>query len=413
MVETMSMKANPHLSADDIVAQYIKAGALLGNKLDYEHKLAFHVILGSILKDVKFPIGGKYEDLRFHLMLVRDSGFGKKLVASLAELLSQMASAIMNSMTYFTTAALIGTLDSEGKQINGLADTSDILLVKESAVVFKTSQTEHSSDILEIFNRILDTPCPQVILKQLAKGAVVCNTSASLFFTTYPFAVLSEQKNVGFFQRVFFSYKRASLSDAEANIDWTIDNLSNDQVEQVKEELRPVVERILELRGWLKLHNKFNFDKVIDALKVSTEIFKSKFRDIADEERAKTFIVRKFNQMLILAMHHAALDLREDVNESDISYAQGLTLNSIQELEAYFEEFSMDVEYNNVKRYLYKLQTKGVESIELTKIFRALHINPTRVLNLLAGEGLIEIVPLKTGGRYIHLVKIKRKLFHE
>lgn len=189
--------------------RFVKAYLSTANKWSIRNErmntLGMFVILSQCIRDREYEYGAMGLDLRIHGMCFQGSGSGKDPLINFMMEICKRIGLKMISMSTITSAGLIGTVTPDGEPVVGPAAYADIIAFKESSNIMHTANTTHSSDLLNLFNAILDKNGH--VEKQLAHGTLSYDSHVSFMGTSYPSNIQINMLRTGFLPRMLITYK--------------------------------------------------------------------------------------------------------------------------------------------------------------------------------------------------------------
>jgi hypothetical protein len=158
----------------------------VGDRHSFENK---HLHVGLGLSLVSQAVGNAYfltgdseQSTRVHPLIIQGSGTGKDPAFNFAKLVADEAGLKMRDVNDVTNAGLIGTVQ-QGDPEPGLAKTADVIGFREATSLFRTTKQEHSANLAENLNQVLDG---QEVSRNLAGGKLEYQPDCTLVGTTYP-----------------------------------------------------------------------------------------------------------------------------------------------------------------------------------------------------------------------------------
>lgn len=364
------------MKADDYVKLYAETvGKKVSYKLKPSHILNFHAVLGACLKDQYVPRGGTDVDLRIHPFVIRPSGSGKALVYDLAEELAEKVGLIWVTRNKITEAGLIGTIRShKGEQIliYGDAYNCDIIGFTEASLLLK------DTNLCKNFNTLMDRK--GVVSRKLAIGEITYRTRATVVLSSFPNRLVYDHLQTGFMQRCTVYYERLPLRYYREVMEWLAKKYGHDSRPRVARELAKIADRLKLIREY-----EFKFDLNGDAEKAMFTLGENFEKMVKPYpyftgEVLKTFGTRWSEQILKLASHHAALELRGQLTKRDVDYGLRIGLGNLRSVSAFINDYYIkDKNYRRLEKQLEKFKEKR-KTVKLSALAR--NLKPIKVTQI-------------------------------
>jgi len=240
-------------SMKEIEDKFVEMSSLVSFNNEVPARMIFYSLMGAYLKNVKIRLGANEIDLRLSFIWLQPSRTGKGQLFKVAEDICKDLSISYTMETDFTTAGLIGTIDTEAQKHNikyGLSPenpyiegrhrdyeykdpviygdlcTKDIIFVPEAKKVF--SERAYSEQLLTDLQPVLDYPGR--VYKRLAKGEIMYECFPTLMMTSYAYKgmerAITEQ---GFFQRCQFLVRNLTIEEVQEMRDYQDEEALNGQ----------------------------------------------------------------------------------------------------------------------------------------------------------------------------------------
>ncbi len=349
-------------------------------------KLAFHVIVGQLFKNVKFYLGNRPIDMRVHLFYVSDSGSGKSsaisFIKNVANSLNIPTAVIRGEVS---EAGLIGSYVlvrkiEDGKAVDKIElqegvlkslANGGIIIFDEAGFVLKSEEKQYTKNLLGYLQAAMDEPPNNLITKITALGEIVFSPLASFIFLTYPIPFkIMEVLRGGFFQRLILYFRKVS------KVEW--ENIKNEYLRKLAEEnikldlstniqYTNLINELREIKEWVE-----NSKPQLKFTKEAKE-FLNNFYKKFDERYGKfegekgdlfnSFRIRSMVEICKLAGHYAILNRRDKVVLEDVEKASNLIFDCLDSLvsflewasEAYVKKESWEIYWERVRKEWYVL----------------------------------------------------------
>jgi hypothetical protein len=292
-----------------------------------------HSVIGAILREVRIHYDAENVDMRTSLLVIQDSGTGKKPAMEFSEKIVQgvLPDFVVKRRSNLTSAGAVGTLTeaeiieptSKTKiktyiPVYGDLKTTDFLSISEAGSLLETKMDQFGNDLLRNICESQDTD--NKISKKLAKGEVPEFTSKTVLslWTVPPSNINKLVTQTGLIQRFIPVFKTVTLSEYKSLRTEIISSLGQ-EVDEASN-IQPVVD-ILKNKP---LIDKFHFGSdTKKAICSKALVLDGILLDVGAEyvDRLKSFTVRRDLLMAKLAAQHAWLDERSNVEPEDVEYA--------------------------------------------------------------------------------------------
>jgi len=217
------------------------------------------------------------------------------------------------------------------------------------------------------------------VYKRLALGSIEYVSRVSLVLSSFPSKLVHEHLKTGFLQRCFIFYESLPLKYYTGIMEWLARYVGADKTEQVNNFLTIVAERLKDVK---QKDFKFKFtDEAREILKTVPELFGNLVAGYFNVDILKTFLARYETLLFKIACHHAALDLRDEVDAIDVEYAKELTELSFRSLcDFVLEHHNPPKEYLRLKKYLDKFRSERRRTVSISELLRAIHWKKDKLL---------------------------------
>lgn len=357
---------------------------LLGTRYPYIDdqfaKMCLHIIVGQLpnVLNLRYTIYGSRLDLRIHGTVLSPSGTNKGAVFNYMgdicnALAAQNVPVKFKLMGKFTDSALVGTPGTKTEKHDKLDDEGeperdgDGKLVKETVMVDNPiygalHESKHNnilawsegSQVLDVqsinFNQstmnilqqcmnTMGTP-DNVVSKITGLGEIAYNTSCSIFLVTYkPITITEKVTGTGFLQRQIVIIREPTATEAEEVAKNACRGLTRPP--QFKEPIDSLVTRLKAVNAFAgTIDELYVPDDVKGILEhVQLSFHKNiKNSNILVRQKLGEFVRRwSVNILYNLMFQHAILNLRKEVNMSDVIYARDFLLPVWNEFAAFLE----------------------------------------------------------------------------
>jgi hypothetical protein len=307
---------------------------------------ALHNVLGAILRDVQLPYGSEYVDLRTSLLVIQDSGTGKKPAMEFIEsIVTQVLPLFrVKRRSMLTSAGALGGLTLEqvtdektGKTVSqqvpvkGDLEEVDFLLVSEAGSLLECKPDQWGNNLLRNICESQDTN--NKMSRRLKEGEVPEFTSRTVLslWTVPPENISLLVTRSGLIQRFIPVFKSVSLQEYKSLREEIVANLGEKIDESAN--IKPLVDALKNKPVMLTFSFGSDTKAAISAKAAALDevLLDAGGADFVD--RLKSFTVRRDLLMVKLAVQHAWLDERSSVEPCDIEYAftimQGLWVSML------------------------------------------------------------------------------------
>lgn len=311
---------------------------------------AMHNVIGTILRDVKIHYGAEYIDLRTSLLVIQNSGTGKKPAMEFAEsvVTSVLPEIVVKRRSMLTSAGALGGLKPEmvedmetGQKVSrevpvkGDLEIVDYLSVSEAGSLLECKPDQWGNDLLRNICESQDTN--NKMSRRLKDGEVPEFTSKTVLslWTVPPANISTLVTRSGLIQRFIPVFKTVSMAEYRSLRTEIISSLGEEVDESSN--IQPLVD-ILRNKPIIN-HFLYGGDTKA-AICARADALDEILLDIGAEyvDRLKSFTIRRDLLMVKLATQHAWLDERCKVEPKDVEYAFEL----MQELWTSMLDFFVD-----------------------------------------------------------------------
>jgi biotin operon repressor len=219
------------LWAQDFVDTYLTTGDTMSFNNTKLHTASMLSLASRTLRGTKIQANNNQIPPAIHPIAIQKSGTGKSPAFKYAQMVAEMADISFRSQTDLTTAGLIGTVE-DGEPKQGVAAQAEIVGFEEMSTLFRLTEREHSSNLGEHLNQIMDN---KKVQKDLAHGTIAYKPKCTLFGTTYPPEDLDLERllNNGTLARFFFFFKEIDRDFYRATLNDVIDSIVSDNPEEL------------------------------------------------------------------------------------------------------------------------------------------------------------------------------------
>lgn len=372
---------------NEIVNKYAKEiGDKIGYKLTVAHMITFHGVLGACLNDEVLVRAGSYIDLRIHPFIIRESGAGKALTYGLAEDLANKINLEWATRNRITEAGLIGTVRTrKGVKIEYRGDANDLDIIgfTEAGLLLQNPV------LCRHINTIMDTK--GWVSRKMAAGVVGYKTHTTLLLTSFKCKLVYNSLQTGFLQRCLMFYEGTTTPETGKVIEWLGERYGVDKRPKVEKQLDVIAKRLIKVR---KNNYKFTVDKQAKRLFVGLgKTFVDMIKPYPEfqEEIMRTFGTRWSEHCAKLSAHHCALELRNEINKTDVEYGIHLGTVSLQSaIDFVAENYAIDKTHRRLVKQLDKAKLKGKKTITFSELAR--NLKPLTVLQI---EKMLEVHQLR------------------
>jgi len=329
-----------NLTGDELINAYIESFSNYSFKNELYAQVSLHVLFGqAISQKVYYKMGARMIDLRTHMLLIKPQGTGKGAGYGFVSDMARRIGIGFSSLTESTDAGLIGTLERDGKEnivIPGLLQTTDLVGMEEASPLFDYNTEFSKKNMLYMqiaMNSLWGNSC--YISKRLGSEMIEFKPHASLLLLTYPPDHLVDKLlKTGFIDRLVPIFEDVTLADRLEVIkimsEKTVSYGDTKETAKGKEELVT--------QSLLRIINKYRKREALKRIYITDDIktlmlqiieeFSMKILDASPKAREKLqhFLNRLYETLLKLAIHHALLSGRENIEVKDIMYARLLYL---------------------------------------------------------------------------------------
>jgi hypothetical protein len=214
------------LWGEEFVSTYIKMGNTMSFNNSKLHTASMLALASRTLRGTKIQANNNKIPPAIHPIAIQKSGTGKSPAFKYAQMIAEMADISFRSQTDLTEAGLIGTTE-DGEPVRGVAAQAEIVGFEEMSTLFRLAEREHSSNLGEHLNQIMDNKRVQ---KDLAHGTISYKPKCTLFGTTYPPEDLDLKRllNNGTLARFFFFFKEIDRAFYRDTLSEVIDSIISD-----------------------------------------------------------------------------------------------------------------------------------------------------------------------------------------
>jgi hypothetical protein len=307
-----------------------------GNKCKRNPHLALpvmHNVIGAILRDVRIYYDSEWFDLRTSLLVIQDSGTGKKPAMEFAEGVVNgvlpafkikrrrnitSAGAIGGLTTQQVVDEKKGTTSTEAVPVKGDLETVDFLSYSEAGSLLETKADSWGNDLLKDICESQDAN--NKLSKRLKDGEIPEFTSKTVLslWTVPPANISTLVAKTGLIQRFIPVFKSIPFDEYRSLRNEIVSKLGNKVDEETN--LKPIIDS-LKAKPMI---TDFKFTEetksaIIEKSELLDEALLAAGADYVD--RLKSFTVRRDLLMVKLAIQHTWLDERNNVEPIDIEYA--------------------------------------------------------------------------------------------
>ena len=319
---------------DKLIEDYLDLFNSYSIKNELYGRISLHAILGqAICKRVYYQMGARRIDTRVHLLLIKPQGTGKGAGYGLVLKMAKAVGLNFQSLTESTDAGLVGTLDRDenGNRIilDGLLKTADMIGMEEASVLFDYTNefSKKNMTYMQItMNALEDSSC--FISKKLGPELIEFKPHASFILLTYPpDRLVDKLLKTGFMDRIICIFEEVTLEDRLSVIE-IMSRRTSVSDDDYKKKFKDVESR---LKAVIRYFTETNIstrivipDKVHDVMIQVIQEFAMKILDASPKAREKLehFISRLYEVLMKLAIHHAVLNIRRELDVSDVMYAR-------------------------------------------------------------------------------------------
>ncbi|KXB06204.1 hypothetical protein AKJ51_04015 [candidate division MSBL1 archaeon SCGC-AAA382A20] len=335
---------------------------------------SFHTILGALpdVRNIKIRVGNNYEDCRVHTFLLMESGAGKGGGFGYSHTIADKLGLHFRATGELTNASICGTIeegkkDERGEVIPGYLHPNfdggnpvDIFASSEASQIVDIENSYFDKTTITNLQRCMNRlgTVDNRLEKKLGSShrIIEFNTSASLYFTSYPPERLFKTiTKTGLLQRMIVLYVPVTLRD---KLDVGLKHaklLEDDTIKDIEDGMKEIVDA-------LKYINEFyrNVDRLTLTKKAKDVLIKhiipSFFKPLIKVDTDTMHELKKFTtryQVITykLAWHHAISRLSKKVEVQDMAYAKAFMMPVFNSLIAFMEN-----EYQPSKQQYIKTQ---------------------------------------------------------
>jgi len=333
-------------------------------------QISFHVILGQLLKKIFFRQGGRFIDIRTHLLLFQPSGTGKGAGYSLiVKILKELGMNVV-SFSESTSAGLIGTYDhfdeTQNKWImkEGELLSADVVAMEEAGTLFDNINQYTSMNMTymqQTMNSIYDESSK--LEKILGGGKIEKKSHASFLLMSYlPQNIYEVLINRGFLQRMTVLWRNINFDERQLMLDYAVQKMINESKIPWTELWNKKREKIYSIVKRLQILRDFYGDDMQeipidgDAIELAHEYIKQLFDAVGVpspfiREKIDEFYHRYFEMLLKYAVHYAIINLKDKVEKTDVASAFLDIIRPIWEKNIVFIEYLLTTDYKKAFYY--------------------------------------------------------------
>lgn len=341
-----------------------------------------YCLLGQALKEVFTPMAGGWLDGRISVLMIQDSGTGKDPAFDFVKMIADLCGMKMASIGSITSAGLVGTMKKGGKPVMGVAYDNDIVGFKEASTLFKTTKQEHSNDLIDRLNEILDKNGH--VCKRMAEGTIEYDTQVSLLGTTYPPRSGMKYIAEGFIPRLMVSFRTVDESFYFDVGSWIIQKIGV-EIEGDKNDLFRLGKTISTISASIQ-GKYFNFNDARHELEKTRLMMQKLLNEFSDEliSQVRPFITRYLLYTCKIATCIAAVDnLSHDITPEHMQLASSYietvwkgTLNFVDKYKPYIGDKKLSIIEDSIR----ELCNDGENDTTLRSLMRRTHFNKTEVI---------------------------------
>jgi len=295
--------------------------------------ISLHVLLGQALcQNVCYEMGSRRIDPRVHMLLIKPQGTGKGAGYDFVDKIARKIGLNFKSLTESTDAGLVGTLEKDGKEtivVPGLLQDADIVGMEEASVLFDYASefSKKNMTYMQItMNALEGSSCR--ISKKLGTQLIDFKPHASFILLTYPPDKLVDKLlKTGFIDRVIPIFEDVTLVDrlevirkmSEHIVSYTPTKENKEKEELLISSLTHIINKYTNRKKRILIT-----EDIKNALLGVIEEFSMQILDASPKAREKLehFISRLYETLIKLAIHHAILSGRTNIELKDILYAR-------------------------------------------------------------------------------------------
>lgn len=354
-------------------------------------QLCAHVLLGQILKNIKIYFGPIYIDPRISLFFIQPSGTGKSTPWTFIKEVGTKCGLQLDDIDEATDAALVGTteaveeIDPETRAktikheiVEGKLAHADILHYDEGQMLIKRGQ--YSQNSLAWFQKALNPigSGQNICTKNLAHGEISFAPTCSLLITSHEIEDLLETVlNTGFFQRIALYPRYVPINERLYNELLRCDRFGKQMCSEL--DVETLAAKLLRTQ---EANKEFVLKVNPNVYPVAKQHVSALYRLIDNtHERVReimaTFVPRYNNLMYIFAVHHCCVEMKKELDISDIKYASALSTELFKVVMVWVEENITLQKLNSKEQayYTYAVQIyRGMEKDENGFVYLAAFI---------------------------------------
>jgi len=329
-----------NLTGDELINTYVDVFSNYSFKNELYAKISLHVLFGqAISQKVYYKMGERMIDLRSNMLLIKPQGTGKGAGYGFVANMAKRLGIGFDTLTESTDAGLIGTLEKDGKEtvvVPGLLQTTDLIGMEEASPLFDYNTEFSKKNMLYMqitMNSLWGSSCH--ISKRLGTQLIDFDPHASFLLLTYPPDHLVDKLlKTGFVDRLIPIFEDVTLADRLEVIKIMSEKIvSYGDVQESSKAKNELLTQSL-----LRIINKYRKREALKRIYITDDIkalmlqiieeFSIKILDASPKAREKLehFLNRLYEILLKLAIHHALLSGRENIEVKDIMYARLLYL---------------------------------------------------------------------------------------
>lgn len=328
-------------------------------------RMYFYAFMGLYFRDTTIDIGYTKKDLRVNVMWIQPTRTGKSQLNKIFKKICSEFDIKVVTLTEYTTAGLIGSIDTDaikhnkkyqlsenlpsrmvGKVLQEYQDpvvkgdlaNYDILIFDEAKLLLLPSH--HTQNLLSVLQPVLDYP-GYVRKKLSSEVAIEYECNPTMIATTYPFermsGVLMEQ---GFFQRLALFSKNFTTEEIFSRLKQARKTLSGQPTEKLYNEMITIFKnKMKNLKKYKEVTLSNGSIKRMDEFE---EILKEKIISTLKGKHktaAATFGATMMDYTLKIAALQALMEGRNKILDRDVNLAYSRTTRFILDTTLY----SLDV----------------------------------------------------------------------
>jgi len=327
--------------------------------------IALHIAEGILLRNAVVYYLNECMDLRCSGMAFQTSGTGKDAFNRFVKKILKQLGYKYGERSRLSSAGLIGTVSPEGIKKYGDFYDLDLIIASEAGALFKSRNFDYNLDLFYQICRSQDYNA--TVSNRLANGVVEYETKASLLLCSF---IIEDLQLLivegGLFPRFLTCIKDLNMAEIAQIRNQILDNLGK----TVMQDITPLLTRLKEIQA--RVNWNFNFDKVRDLLKIKAKLLDEQLKALEPRfiEKLKIFINRRDLMMVKLACHHAALELREDLDEGDVEYAFNVMTEFWQQV--------LDFVATNLRVPLKTLNFRDMQALNMLEVGKPMLVSEYR-----------------------------------